>query len=140
STTRMIERLLRELGLTTGRFTSPHLHDLRERISIAGEPIDQQRFLAAYDDVLPYVQMVDEQSVAQGGPRITYFELLVIIAYAVFSDAPVDVAVVEVGLGGVWDATNVADGTVSVVAPVAIDHTRLLGDNLIDIATEKAGI
>lgn len=140
STTRMIERLLRELGLTTGRFTSPHLHDLRERISIGGEPVDEERFLAAYDDVLPYVQMVDETSVAAGGPRITYFELLVIIAYAVFSDAPVDVAVVEVGLGGVWDATNVADGSVAVVAPVAIDHTRLLGDNLIDIATEKAGI
>ena len=140
STTRIIERLLRELGLTTGRFTSPHLHDLRERIAIAGEPIDEERFLAAYDDVLPYVQMVDEASVAAGGPRITYFELLVIVAYAVFSDAPVDVAVVEVGLGGVWDATNVADGSVAVVAPVAIDHTRLLGDNLIDIATEKAGI
>lgn len=140
STTRMVERLLRELGLTTGRFTSPHLHDLRERIAIAGEPVSQERFLAAYDDVLPYVQMVDEASVAAGGPRITYFELLVIIAYAIFADAPVDVAVVEVGLGGEWDATNVADGTVSVVAPVAIDHTRLLGDNLIDIATEKSGI
>ncbi|WP_256839644.1 bifunctional folylpolyglutamate synthase/dihydrofolate synthase [Ornithinimicrobium faecis] len=140
STTRMIERLLRELGLTTGRFTSPHLHDVRERIAIGGEPVDEERFLAAYDDVLPYVQMVDEKSVAEGGPRITYFELLVIIAYAVFSDAPVDVAVVEVGLGGVWDATNVADGTVSVIAPIAIDHTRLLGDNLIDIATEKSGI
>ncbi|USQ78932.1 bifunctional folylpolyglutamate synthase/dihydrofolate synthase [Ornithinimicrobium faecis] len=140
STTRMIERLLRELGLTTGRFTSPHLHDLRERIAIGGEPVDEERFLAAYDDVLPYVQMVDEKSVAEGGPRITYFELLVILAYAVFSDAPVDVAVVEVGLGGVWDATNVADGTVSVIAPIAIDHTRLLGDNLIDIATEKSGI
>ncbi|QDO89340.1 bifunctional folylpolyglutamate synthase/dihydrofolate synthase [Ornithinimicrobium ciconiae] len=140
STTRMVERLLRELGLTTGRFTSPHLHHLRERIAIAGEPVDPERFLAAYDDVLPYVQMVDETSLAAGGPRITYFELLVIIAYAVFSDAPVDVAVVEVGLGGVWDATNVADGQVAVVAPVAIDHTRLLGDNLIDIATEKAGI
>lgn len=140
STTRMIERLLRELGLTTGRFTSPHLHDLRERIAIGGEPVDEERFLAAYDDVLPYVQMVDEKSLAEGGPRITYFELLVIIAYAVFSDAPVDVAVVEVGLGGVWDATNVADGTVSVIAPIAIDHTRLLGDNLIDIATEKSGI
>ncbi|MCK0111542.1 bifunctional folylpolyglutamate synthase/dihydrofolate synthase [Ornithinimicrobium sp. F0845] len=140
STTRMVERLLRELGLTTGRFTSPHLHDLRERIAIGGEPIDEERFLAAYDDVLPYVQMVDEASLAAGGPRITYFELLVIVAYAVFSDAPVDVAVVEVGLGGVWDATNVADGQVAVVAPVAIDHTRLLGDNIIDIATEKAGI
>lgn len=140
STTRMVERLLREMGLTTGRFTSPHLHDLRERIAIAGEPVDEERFLAAYDDVMPYVQMVDDASLLAGGPRITYFELLVIIAYAVFSDAPVDVAVVEVGLGGVWDATNVADGQVAVVAPIAIDHTRLLGDNLIDIATEKAGI
>ena len=140
TTTRIVERLLRELGLKTGRFTSPHLHDVRERISIAGEPVSAERFLAAYDDVLPFVHMVDETSVAGGGPRITYFELLVIVAYAVFSDAPVDVAVVEVGLGGVWDATNVADGSVAVVAPVAIDHTRLLGDNLIDIATEKSGI
>ncbi|HLS43971.1 MAG TPA: folylpolyglutamate synthase/dihydrofolate synthase family protein [Ornithinicoccus sp.] len=140
STTRMIERLLREMGLKTGRFTSPHLHDMRERISIAGEPVSAERFLSAYDDVMPFVQMVDETSVAAGGPRITYFELLAIVAYAVFSDAPVDVAVVEVGLGGVWDATNVADGSVAVVTPIAIDHTRLLGDNLIDIATEKAGI
>ena len=140
STTRMVERLLREMGLKTGRFTSPHLHDLRERIALDGESVSPERFLAAYDDVLPYVQMVDETSVAAGGPRITYFELLVIVAYAVFSDAPVDVAVVEVGLGGEWDATNVADGSVAVVTPVAIDHTRLLGDNLVDIATEKSGI
>ena len=140
STTRMVEQLLREMGLKTGRFTSPHLHDLRERIAIAGEPVDEERFLAAYDDVLPYVQMVDESSVAAGGPRITYFELLVIIAYAVFADAPVDVAVVEVGLGGVWDATNVANGSVSVVTPVSVDHTRLLGETLEEIATEKAGI
>lgn len=140
STTRMIERLLREMGLTTGRFTSPHLHDMRERIAVGGESVSAERFLAAYDDVMPYVRMIDESSIAAGGPRITYFELLVIVAYAVFSDAPVDVAVIEVGLGGIWDATNVADGSVAVVTPVAIDHTRLLGDNLIDIATEKSGI
>ncbi|MGB3258961.1 MAG: folylpolyglutamate synthase/dihydrofolate synthase family protein [Ornithinimicrobium sp.] len=140
STTRMVERLLREMGLNTGRFTSPHLHDLRERISIAGEPISEQRFLDAYDDVLPFVHMVDAESVKAGGPVMTYFEVLVAVAYAAFADAPVDVAVIEVGLGGVWDATNVADGQVSVITPVAIDHTRLLGDTLEAIATEKAGI
>jgi len=140
STTRMVERLLREMGLNTGRFTSPHLHDMRERIAIGGEPIGIQRFLDAYDDVLPYVQMVDAEWAAQGGPPMTYFEVLVVVGYAAFADAPVDVAVVEVGLGGVWDATNVADGQVAVVAPVAIDHTRLLGDTLEAIATEKAGI
>jgi dihydrofolate synthase / folylpolyglutamate synthase len=140
STTRMVERLLREMGLNTGRFTSPHLHDVRERIVIGGEPVDEQRFLDAYDEVLPFVHMVDERSQAEDGPRMTYFEVLVCVAYAAFADAPVDVAVVEVGLGGVWDATNVADGDVAVVTPVAIDHTRLLGDSLELIATEKAGI
>ncbi|MGB7449529.1 MAG: folylpolyglutamate synthase/dihydrofolate synthase family protein [Ornithinimicrobium sp.] len=140
STTRMVERLLREMGLNTGRFTSPHLHDMRERIAIAGEPISQQRFLDAYDDVLPYIQLVDAESVAADGPPMTYFEVLVVVGYAAFADAPVDVAVVEVGLGGIWDATNVADGQVAVVAPVAIDHTRLLGDTLEAIATEKSGI
>lgn len=140
STTRMIERLLREMGLNTGRFTSPHLHDIRERIALGGEPITEQRFLDAYDDVLPFVQMVDAESAETGGPIMTYFEVIVAVAYAAFSDAPVDVAVVEVGLGGVWDATNVADGSVAVITPIAIDHTRLLGDSLEAIATEKAGI
>src|SRR5690606_18699007 len=126
STTRMVERLLREMGLRTGRFTSPHLHDMRERIALDGDPVDPERFLAAYDDVMPFVQIVDAESAADGGVRMTYFELLVCLAYAVFADAPVDVAVVEVGLGGVWDATNVADGAVSVVTPVSLDHTRLL--------------
>ncbi len=140
STTRMVERLLREMGLTTGRFTSPHLHDIRERVAINGVPISEQRFLDAYDDVLPFVQMVDVESAESGGVRMTYFELIVVLAYAAFADAPVDVAVIEVGLGGVWDATNVADGQVSVVTPVSIDHTRLLGDTLEAIATEKRGI
>ncbi len=140
STARMVERLLREMGLTTGRFTSPHLHDIRERVAIGGEPISEQRFLDAFDDVLPYVLMVDEQSAADNGPRMTFFEVLTCVAYAAFADAPVDVAVVEVGLGGVWDATNVADGQVAVVTPVAIDHVHYLGDSLSAIATEKSGI
>ncbi|PWJ24610.1 dihydrofolate synthase/folylpolyglutamate synthase [Branchiibius hedensis] len=140
TTTRVIERILREIGLNTGRMTSPHLHDLRERIAFNGQPIDPEKFVATYDEVLPYVQIVDERSVAEGGPRTTYFELLVIIAYAAFADAPVDVAIVEVGLGGLWDATNVADGKVAVITPISLDHTRLLGDTVEEIATEKRAI
>lgn len=140
STSRIIETLLRELGLRTGRFTSPHLHTMRERIALGGEAIDEERFLAAYAEVLPFIQMVDARSVAEGGPRMTYFEVLVAIAYAAFADAPVDVAVVEVGLGGSWDATNVLDAPVSVVLPIALDHQHFLGDTVVEIATEKAGI
>ena len=140
TTTRVIERILREIGLNTGRMTSPHLHDLRERIAFNGQPIDPEKFVATYDEVLPYVLIVDERSVAEGGPRTTYFELLVIIAYAAFADAPVDVAIVEVGLGGLWDATNVADGKVAVITPISLDHTRLLGDTVEEIATEKRAI
>ncbi len=144
STTRIIERILREMGLRTGRFTSPHLHDMRERVSLDGEPIGVEAFLAAYDEVMPFVEMVDEESAASATPerhvRMTYFEVVVCLAFAAFADAPVDVAVVEVGLGGVWDATSVADGTVAVVTPVSLDHTRLLGSTVEEIATEKAGI
>jgi len=140
STTRMIERLLREMGLSTGRFTSPHLHDIRERIALNGNPIEPEKFLAAYDEVLPFIEMVDARSAAGGGPRMTYFEVVVAIAYAAFADSPVDVAIVEVGMGGSWDATNVADGTVAVVTPVALDHQRFLGSALEDVATEKSGI
>lgn len=140
TTTRVIERILREIGLNTGRMTSPHLHDLRERIAFNGQPVDPEKFVATYDEVLPYVQIVDDRSVAEGGPRTTYFELLVIIAYAAFADAPVDVAIVEVGLGGLWDATNVADGKVAVITPISLDHTRLLGDTVEEIATEKRAI
>lgn len=140
STTRLIETLLTEHGLTTGRFTSPHLHDIRERIAIGGQPISPERFVAAYDDVLPFVEMVDGRSVAEGGRPMGYFEVIVAVAYAAFADAPVDVAVVEVGLGGSWDATNVADGQVSVITPIGIDHQKFLGDTLEDIASEKSGI
>lgn len=140
TTTRIIERVLREMGLSTGRFTSPHLHDMRERISLNGNPIEPERLIDVYDDVLPFIEMVDQRSQAEGGPRMTYFEVMVVLAYAAFSDAPVDVAIVEVGLGGVWDATNVADGKVAVVTPISIDHQRLLGNTVEDIAGEKRGI
>lgn len=140
STTRIIEAILRELGLGTGRFTSPHLHSMRERIALNGRPIPVEKFLDAYEQVLPFVEMVDARSVASGGPRMTYFEVLVAVAYAAFADAPVDVAVVEVGLGGSWDATNVIDAGVSVILPIDIDHRHFLGDTVELIATEKSGI
>ena len=140
STTRIIESLLREMGLKTGRFTSPHLHSIRERIALSGEPISAERFLAAYDEVLPFIEMVDAKSAAEGGPRMTFFEVIVAVAYAAFADAPVDVAIVEVGMGGGWDATNVADGSVAVVTPIAIDHEHFLGNDVLEIAGEKAGI
>jgi dihydrofolate synthase/folylpolyglutamate synthase len=140
STTRMIERMLREMGLSTGRFTSPHLHNIRERIALNGDPIDAERFIAAYEDVLPFIEMVDARSAADGDPKMTYFEVLVAIAYAAFADAPIDVAVVEVGMGGSWDATNVVKAAVAVVTPIALDHERFLGPSVEGIATEKGGI
>ncbi|MGN6302056.1 MAG: bifunctional folylpolyglutamate synthase/dihydrofolate synthase, partial [Angustibacter sp.] len=140
STSRMIERLLRELGLRTGRFTSPHLIDVRERIAFDGEPISAERFVAAWDDVAPYLEIVDARAREAGQPVINYFQVLTAMAFSAFADAPVDVAVVEVGLGGTWDSTNVADGQVAVITPIAIDHERLLGSTVEEIATEKAGI
>src|SRR6201996_6885482 len=136
STTRMIESLLRERGLRTGRFTSPHLVSMRERISIDGEPLSAERFVELYEEILPYVRLVDEQQPA----RLSFFEVLTGMMFAAFADAPVDVAVIEVGMGGRWDATNVGDGAVAVIMPVAMDHMQYLGDTIEAIATEKAGI
>lgn len=140
STTRMIERLLREHGLRTGRFVSPHLNDVRERIAVDGTMLEPERFIEVYDELAPYLDLVDAQSVAANGPRLSFFEVLVAMAYAAFADTPVDVGVIEVGLGGSWDATNVVDGKVAVITPIAVDHERLLGHDLTSIATEKAGI
>ncbi len=140
STTRMIETLCREHGLTTGRFTSPHLHSIRERIAIAGEPISAERLVEVYDEVLPFIELIDARSAEAGSTQMTFFEVFVVLAYAAFADAPVDVAVVEVGMGGGWDATNVADGSVAVITPIAIDHTHFLGTRVEDIAHEKSGI
>ncbi|GCE77842.1 bifunctional folylpolyglutamate synthase/dihydrofolate synthase [Cellulomonas biazotea] len=140
STSRMVERLLREHGLRTGRFTSPHLTRVTERIAIDGEPISDERFVEVWQDVAPYVHLVDQRNAERGLPRLSFFEVFTVMAFAAFADAPVDVAVVEVGLGGRWDATNVVDGEVSVVTPIAMDHERYLGDTLVEIASEKSGI
>lgn len=140
STARMIESLVREQGLRTGRFTSPHLTSITERIAIDGEPVTEQRFVEIFRDVEPYVRMVDDESVAAGGPRLSFFEVLTVMAFAAFADAPVDVAIIEVGLGGSWDSTNVVDGDVAVVTPIAIDHERWLGHTIAEIARTKAGI
>ena len=140
STTRMVERLLREHGLRTGRFLSPHLVDVRERIAVDGEMVDGDRFVEIYDEVEPYLNLVDSRNVAAGEPRLTYFEVLVAMAYALFADTPVDVAAIEVGLGGSWDATNVIDGKVAVITPIGLDHERFLGHDVATIAGEKAGI
>lgn len=136
SMTRMIDTLLRERGLRTGRFTSPHLISMRERICVDGVPLAAGRFVELYDEILPYIQMVDGRQPAP----LSFFEVLTGMMFAAFADAPVDVAVIEVGMGGTWDATNVADGAVAVVGPVAMDHMNYLGDTIEAIAGEKAGI
>lgn len=140
STTRMVERLLREHGLRTGMVTSPHLTSVTERIVVDGEPISAEQFVATWQDVAPYVHMVDQRSQANGGPRLSFFEVLTVMAFAAFADTPVDVAVVEVGMGGRWDATNVVEPEVAVITPIAHDHERWLGHDLVDIAGEKAGV
>ena len=140
STARIIESILRESGLKTGRFTSPHLQDIRERITIGGELITREAFLDAWADIAPFVDAVDTRSASEDGPRMTYFEVLVALAYAAFADAPVDVAIVEVGMGGSWDATNVVEADVAVITPIGIDHQHFLGDTIEEIATEKSGI
>jgi folylpolyglutamate synthase/dihydrofolate synthase len=136
STTRMTESLLRERGLRTGRFTSPHLVSMRERICVDGMPLSAERFIELYEEILPYVRLVDDQQPA----KLSFFEVLTGMMFAAFADAPVDVGVIEVGLGGRWDATNVADGAVAVITPIAMDHMQWLGDTIEKIAGEKAGI
>lgn len=138
STAIMIDTILRATGLRVGRFASPHLSDVRERIVIDGEPISEERFDEVWAEIEPFVAMVDEQKL--DGVDMTFFEVITSMAYAAFADAPVDVAVMEVGLGGRWDATSVADPTVSVVAPIGLDHTHILGSTIEEIAAEKAGI
>ena len=136
STSRMIETLLLALDLRTGRFTSPHLEKMSERISVDGEPLDDEAFVRAFNDVAPYTHLVD----AEQEHPLSFFETIVAMAYAAFADAPVDAAVVEVGMGGAWDATNVIDADVAVVLPIAVDHAKYLGDDAATIAVEKAGI
>jgi folylpolyglutamate synthase/dihydropteroate synthase len=132
----MIESLLRARGLRTGLFTSPHLTSIRERIVVDGQPVSAEAFVAAYDELAPYLALVDGRQPTQ----LSFFEVLTGMAFAIFADVPVDVAVIEVGLGGTWDATNIADGAVAVITPISLDHTAYLGGTVEEIATDKAGI
>ncbi|MBB5164056.1 folylpolyglutamate synthase/dihydrofolate synthase family protein [Mycobacterium sp. AZCC_0083] len=144
SVARLIDSLLTALHRRTGRTTSPHLQSAVERISIDGKPITPAQYVETYREIEPFVEIVDAQSQAGElgpvGPRLSKFEVLVAMAFAAFADAPVDVAVVEVGLGGKWDATNVIDAPVAVITPIGIDHVDYLGDTVAKIAAEKAGI
>jgi dihydrofolate synthase/folylpolyglutamate synthase len=136
STARMIDALLRAHGLHTGRYTSPHLETVRERISLDGEPISEERLVSVYEEVAPLAELID----ARNSEPLTYFDMTTAMAYAAFADAPVDIAVVEVGLGGEEDATNVIEAGVCVMTPIGLDHTEWLGDTIEDIAWAKAGI
>lgn len=136
STARMTETLLRGLGLRTGTYTSPHLQDVRERILLDGRPVGIRRFVELFDEVEPYLSLVD----ARTDTPVSFFEAVTALGFAAFADAPVDVAVLEVGLGGSWDATNVADARVAVLTRVAVDHAHLLGDTPVEIAREKVGV
>ena len=132
----MVDSLLRAFHRRVGLVTSPHLQRVTERIGIDGQPIHPRDYVRIWHEIKPFVEMVD----AQSDVPMSKFEVLVGLSYAAFADAPVDVAVVEVGLGGRWDATNVVTADVSVITPVGMDHTDYLGDTITEIAGEKAGI
>jgi dihydrofolate synthase/folylpolyglutamate synthase len=136
SVARMLDALLSRVGLRVGRYTSPHLQQPTERIAVDGAPISPERYVEAYHDIKPYVGMVDARSTVP----MSKFEVMTGMAFAAFADAPVDVAVVEVGMGGSWDATNVADAAVAAITPIAVDHVNYLGSDIAGIAAEKAGI
>jgi dihydrofolate synthase/folylpolyglutamate synthase len=136
STARMADALLHALNLRTGRYTSPHVESMTERIALDGEPLSEERFAETYREILPYIELAEGKL----GYRLSFFAAVTGMAFAAFADAPVDVAVLEVGLGGRWDYTNVADATVAVVTPIDVDHAHLLGDTPAEIAVEKAGI
>jgi dihydrofolate synthase / folylpolyglutamate synthase len=140
SVARMVDALLTALHMRTGRTTSPHLQSAVERIAIDGKPISPAQYVATYREIEPYVQMIDQQSQSAGGPAMSKFEVVTAMAFAAFADAPVDVAVVEVGLGGSWDATNVVKAPVAVITPIGVDHVEYLGADIAGIAGEKAGI
>lgn len=138
STAIMIDALLRSVGLSTGRMVSPHLADVTERICINGKPIAIDIFDALVEESLPLIEMVDAQKI--DGVPMTFFEVMVGLGFAAFAQHPVDVMILEVGLGGSWDATNIADADVAVITPIGLDHTHILGETLAEIAAEKAGI
>ena len=136
TTTRLIDSLCFELGLRTGRFTSPHLESFLERITINGEPISEVAMIATYKDVAPYFELVDERM----SHRLSFFEAITGLAFVAFAEHPVDVGIFECGMGGEWDSTNVIEAKVSVLTPIGLDHTQYLGDTLGAIAATKSGI
>ena len=140
SVARIVDALLTALHRRTGRTTSPHLQSAVERIAIDGKPISPAQYVETYREIEPFVELVDRQSEAAGGPKMSKFEVLTAMAFAAFADAPIDVAVIETGMGGRWDATNVVNAPVAVITPIGIDHTDYLGDTIAAIAGEKAGI
>ncbi|MCF6390142.1 bifunctional folylpolyglutamate synthase/dihydrofolate synthase [Mycobacterium sp. MBM] len=144
SVARIVDALLTALHRRTGRTVSPHLQSAVERISIDGKPITPARYVETYREIEPFIELVDRQSeegrLGAPGPKLSKFEVLTAMAFAAFADAPVDVAVVETGLGGRWDATNVIGAPVAVITPIGLDHTDYLGDTIAEIAGEKAGI
>lgn len=140
STARMIEAILRATGLRTGLLTSPHLVTVNERIVIDGVPVSNEALVRNWRDIAPYLAIVDAELAAAGEETLTYFEALTVLAFAIFADAPVDVLVLEVGMGGEWDSTNVADGQVAVFTPIALDHQSRLGNTVAEIAKTKGGI
>ena len=136
TTARMIDSLLFEMGLRTGRFTSPHLESYLERISINGQPIDPKAMIFSYNDIAAYLDFMDTKF----DTPISFFEAMTALAFAAFAEHPIDVGVIEVGMGGEWDATNVVNADVSVIMPVDLDHTEYLGSTIAEIAKTKAGI
>ena len=144
SVARMIDALLTAFNQRTGRTTSPHLQSATERIAIDNQPISPARYVETYREIEPFVQMVDAQSLSGElgvvGPVMSKFEVVTAMAFAAFADAPVDVAVVEAGMGGSWDATNVVDATIAVITPIGMDHAEYLGATVGEIAAEKAGV
>ncbi|GAB2448716.1 dihydrofolate synthase/folylpolyglutamate synthase [Conyzicola lurida] len=140
STSRITESILRAYGLKTGLLTSPHLTRVNERIVIDGQPISNRALVENWADIRPFLQIIDADLAKEGEPELTFFEALTVLAFASFADAPVDVAVIEVGMGGEWDSTNVADGQVAVFTPIALDHTQRLGNTVAEIARTKSGI
>jgi dihydrofolate synthase/folylpolyglutamate synthase len=136
TTSRMVDSLLFEMGLRTGRFTSPHLESYLERICINGQPIDAKELIFSFNDISPYLDLMDTKF----DNPISFFEAITALAFAAFAEHPIDVGVIEVGMGGQWDATNVVDADVSVIMPIGLDHMEYLGDTIGEIAKTKAGI
>ena len=136
TTSRMIDSLLFEMGLRTGRFTSPHLESYLERIAINGQPIDAKEMIFSFNDISAYLDLMD----AKFEHPISFFEAMTALAFVAFAEHPIDVGVIEVGMGGQWDATNVVNADVSVIMPIGLDHTEYLGETLTEIAQTKAGI